>query len=295
MNGGTPAEAEARESSVADQLRRFLPDLTTAERRVARSLLVGYPAIGLGTAAELAELSSTSSATVVRLVQKLGYAGFPDFQVTLRKELSVRRSGPVERLSGTPSDWPDGSLLVSMATSLSQIAASVIQTVPAAEFDAAVALLADTSRRVHLLGGRVTHQLATYLGQHLTRLRPGISILSRDPADEVTTLLETSKRDVFVVFDVRRYERGTLETTQMAARQGARILVITDIYLSPVAQLGTVVLPIQVQVPSPFDSAVAGLVLAEALATATLKALGDTGVQRMRLWDAMTESRLVED
>jgi DNA-binding MurR/RpiR family transcriptional regulator len=293
MNSETGPGDEEREASVADQLRRFLPQLTTAERRVARSLLGGYPAIGLGTAAELAELSSTSSATVVRLVQKLGYAGFPDFQVALRQELSVRRSGPLERLRGTPPDWPDGALLVSMATALSQTAASVIETVPAAEFDAAVALLADTSRRVHLLGGRVSHQLAIYLGQHLTRLRPGVSILTREPGAEVTTLLEMGKRDVFVVFDVRRYERETLETAQLAARQGARIIAITDIYMSPVALLATVVLPVQVQVPSPFDSGVAGLVLTEALATATLQALGDAGVERMQSWDALAESHVV--
>ena len=45
---------------------------------------------------------------------------------------------------------------------------------PAAEFDAVVALIADAKRPLHLLGGRFTDAIARYMAAHLRILRPGV-------------------------------------------------------------------------------------------------------------------------
>lgn len=280
-----------RQSTVADQLRDALGALPPAERRVARTLLAVYPAAGLGTVAGLADEASTSTATVVRLVQKLGYAGFPEFQETLRQELASRRTGPLERLDSAVAPGPD--LLGSMAAQLATVASSIAVTVPPAEMDAAVELLADTSRRVFLAGGRASHSLAEILGMHLARLRAGTSVLARDRVRRQAEMLSLSPRDVVLVVDLRRYEAATVELAARARERRGRLVVLTDTLLSPAARDAAVVLPVVVDSPSPMDTMVAALALMEVLVLATMHAIGLPALQRMQEWEDLVTTETV--
>jgi DNA-binding MurR/RpiR family transcriptional regulator len=264
---------------VAEQLRNSLPSLAPAERRVARALLAVYPAAGLGTVAGLADEASTSSATVVRLVQKLGYAGFPEFQETLRQELASRRSGPLERLDSAVAPGPD--LLGSMAGQLGEVARSIASTVPPAELDAAVALLADSNRRIYVAGGRATHPLAEHLAAHLGRFRRDVHVMPRDRMRRLADLLDVTRRDVVLVLDLRRYEAATVELAAHARRRRAHLILVTDVLLSPAARHATVVLPVEVASPSPFDSLVGAVALSEVLVLATMHAVGPAARARM--------------
>jgi DNA-binding MurR/RpiR family transcriptional regulator len=272
-----------------------MAELTPSERRVARKLVSEYPVAGLVTVAELAELASTSSATVVRLIQKLGFDGYPDFQSTLRSELSVRHSGPIERLDSLAAQWSGPGILNGISESVAKVAQSTSRTVPEAEFEAAVSLLADPSRHIYLMGGRVTTMLADYLEAHLVRLRPGVTVLPRHAGSQPATLLDLGRRDVLLAFDFRRYERETVDAARRAAKRGTRVVLVTDIMMSPAAAIASIVLPVEVETPSPFDTAAAGLVVVEALALATLRSLGESGVKRMQAWDAMAHGGLVAD
>jgi DNA-binding MurR/RpiR family transcriptional regulator len=245
--------------------------------------------------AELAAASSSSTATVVRLARALGFPGFPALQARLRDELSVRRSGPVERFQLSASLIAGNGLLADMAGVLAELARSVAATVPAAEFAEAVALLGDTARHVYLMGGRVTHVLAEYLESHLSRLRGDVTLLPQQSGRRAAALLDAAGGDVLVAFDVRRYERETVESTRLAQQRGAKVILVTDVLMSPSAAHAAIVLPVRVETPSPFDSAVAGIVVVEALALGTLTTLGDGALQRMRAWDGLAERELVAD
>jgi len=266
--------------------------LTASERRVARTLLADYPAAGLSTVAELAALASTSSATVVRFMRKLGFDGYPGFQSALLDELSVRRTGPIERLERSQPRWRGSGVLGRMSEDLAETARSVATTVPEAEFEAAICLLADRARHVYLVGGRVTHVLAEYLESHLSRLRGDVTLLPHQPGRRAAALLDIESGDVLVVFDFRRYERDTEDSTRLAETQGAKVVLVTDVLMSPIAARAAIVLPVKVEALSPFDSAIAGIVLVEALALGMLAALGEPGLDRMRAWDALAQQDL---
>jgi DNA-binding MurR/RpiR family transcriptional regulator len=270
-------------------------ELTPSERRIARALLADYPVAGLVTVAELAELASASSATVVRLVRKLGFDGYPDFQSSLRDELSVPRTGPIERLKDSKADWEGSGVLQQMAGALAETARSVTATVPEVEFEDAVDLLADKARHIYLIGGRVSHVLAEYLESHLSRLRGGVTLLPQQAGRRSAALLDIERGDVLVVFDFRRYEREVVDGARLADEQGARLVLVTDVLMSPIAPRAAIVLPVRVETLSPFDSAVAGVVVVEALALGSLMALGDAGLGRMQAWDALANRDLVGD
>jgi len=82
------------ENTISDRLRGKKDQLTRAERQLAGIILQNYPASGLGTITTLAQSADVSTPTVARMVQKLGFTGFPEFQAMLRQELNEKISGP---------------------------------------------------------------------------------------------------------------------------------------------------------------------------------------------------------
>ena len=83
--------------TVSDVIHSHLGVLTRAEKQLAESLLDNYPVSGLGSITTVAENAGVSTPTVVRMVQKLGFKGFPDFQARLHQELEATISNPITK------------------------------------------------------------------------------------------------------------------------------------------------------------------------------------------------------
>ena len=137
-------------------------DLTRAERQLANTLLEDYPVSALGSITQLAENASVSSPTVARMVNKLGFSGFPQFQQALRLELSAKISSPIDKHENWAQSAPDAHILNQFTETVSQnIRRTLRQTDPQC-FDDVVNLLANTNNHIYITGGRITRSLAKY-------------------------------------------------------------------------------------------------------------------------------------
>ena len=110
----------------------------------------------------------------------------------------------------------------------------------------------DTSRRVHVTGGRVSCIHASYLARSLSLLRPDVSFVAGERAARASTLLDVTPESVVVVFDYRRYDDEVVDFGRGAAAAGASVIVLTDNYLSPIASSAAVLLTSSVEGPAPF-------------------------------------------
>src|SRR6202020_1243613 len=96
----TPAEA----LPLRDEIFQRMDELTPAERKVARTLLARYPAAGLESTAALAAAAGTSKPAVLRLLDRLGFGSYPEFQERLRGEVTRSMSGsPLSRARARPA------------------------------------------------------------------------------------------------------------------------------------------------------------------------------------------------
>ena len=274
------------EVTVAERLRLRLGGLTHAERKVARALMADYPVAGLDPVAKLAAAAGVSAPTVIRLVAKLGFDGYADFQQSLKTEVSARLSSPLEMHAERPGAARESALPRSERLLCDGIRASFAR-LPPGEFDQAVRLLADPRRSVTLVGGRFSTMLAEYLAAHLKILRPRVQALSPAGPDRVSAMLDVRRRDVFVAFDYRRYQHDTVRLALTAKDQGATLIAFTDPYLSPLAARADVILTSSVASPSPFDALTPAMALVEALVTALVDRLGDAPRARMARYDAL--------
>lgn len=275
--GENPDTADTPEA----RLRAALPDLTRAERQLAAFVLASYPVSVLGPVAAVARGAGVSAPTVVRLVQKLGYAGYPDFQAHLREEVGEKLASPLAKHEKWRRAAAGDHVIDAFAARAVANVAQTLAQIDHQAFDRVVDLLADPARRLSLLGGRLTHPVAEYFATTLRVTRGAAELLSTMPNTWPPALLDMRPGDVLIAFDIRRYESAVLQLVDLARGQGAEVVLITDRWLSPAAAQAQHVLPCQIEAPGAWDSIAALVVLAEALLA---------GVQA-RTWD-VTEDRL---
>lgn len=254
--------------TIEERLRAGFEALTRAERQLASHLLRHYPVAALGSITALAKAAEVSSPTVVRLVQKLGFAGYTDFQTGIRGEVEERLISPLAKHDRWAGGVPDTHILNRFADAVLGNLHATLAQVDHAEFDAAAALMADPARKVYATGGRITHAMAEYFVTHMKVIRPGVSLISEMSNAWPPALIEMAPGDVLLAFDIRRYENNVLQLVEMAAEQGAEVVLITDPWVSPAAAHARYRFSAQIEVPSAWDSTVAIQVLVETLMAA---------------------------
>jgi DNA-binding MurR/RpiR family transcriptional regulator len=283
--GATPGEATEGSTSagslgVSERIRRSLGELSKSERKVARALLSGPPTIGLESVSQLAQRAGVSGPTVSRFVARLGFDNYAAFQQVLRDDLAARVRSPVE-VYRSHTEGRDPTPLGLAGSALADAVTGTLDQLSPADFERATELLVDGGRKVLVTGGWSSHLLAALLTSLLRPFRPGVQHVPALAAERTAALTDLNRRDTVVLFDFRRYELDTVEFARLAHAGGARMVLVTDPWLSPIAELADAVLPAQVEGPAPFESLTPTVALVETLATAVARRLGDLGDTRL--------------
>lgn len=273
-------------TTVSQILRKHLSRLPRAESGVAQALLDNYPAAGLDTVASLALEAGVSAPTVLRLTERIGYASFADFRDALLAELHQRALAP---LAQYPDHSADEDVLLRSPAIFQRGITDTFDRLNAADFTTAVSLLSSPRNRIYATGGRFTSVLARNLIHQLEVMRPDTHFLSNE--DRTSTLTDIQPRDVLFVVDLRRYQPSTIDFATEASRLGAKVVLLTDRWLSPIAEFADTVLTCSLDAPHPLDSMVPSLAVVEALIAGVVDELGDTPIERIRRYDQAWESR----
>lgn len=268
--------------SVAGRIHDAIHTLTSAEKRAARGLLGQYPTLGLAPVAEFAELSGASSATVLRFVAQLGFKSYPDFQRALREELEHRSKSPLQRSQDSAAKpGGDEHFLDHFVTQAVDNLRGSAALIPASEFEAVCARLAENKGACYLAGGRFTDFLAGYMEAHLRLIRPGVRRLDGRPATRADQLIDVRPGDLAVIFDVRRYDPSLLELAGELTARRAQIVLITDEWMSPVSRFARLVVPCRTEMGRTWDANGAVFTLVEAIVARTTELSWPTASKRM--------------
>lgn len=274
------ADQVPTDGTVAERIRVIRRDLTPAEQRVVAALVDNYPTAGLQPVAQLSAVAEVSGPTVLRLVKRLGFAGYGAFQSSLRDEVQSRLFSPVNVY---PADAPPSDDAAPLRTAERLYAEGLRSTIRSiGEHDVAEAVKALTgAEQVVVNGGRYSTILAAHLGQYLAMLRAGVTYVQPTSAAQLTTLMDIDERTVVVVFDYRRYQQASVKWGVDAVERGAHLITITDAYLSPLASYSDTILATSHAGPGPFDSLAHGFMLAEILVALCALELGEPARQRL--------------
>jgi len=275
--------------TVAQRIHDGFDALTRAERQLANIILENYPVSGLGSITALAENAEVSTPTVARMARKLGFGGFPDMQRHLRHELEATISDPLTKHDKWAADAPDTHILNRFADNVIDNLRNTLQHLNAVEFDKIVALLSDTEHTVAVVGGRLSHTLASYFFTHMQMMRDGVTLIERNSSSWPHYLLSLKEGDVLVMFDMRRYEQDLLRFAEMAQARGVRIILFTDQWGSPAGKAATHQIHSRIEVPSTWDSSVVTMFILESIISAVQSRSWETSKDRMEELESLFE------
>ena len=279
--------------TVAERIRGRFEDLTRAERQLANAILANYPVSGLGSITVIAKGSGVSTPTVVRMAKKLGFKGFPAMQEALRIELKATISNPITKHDRWAENAPDTHILNRFADTVTENLRQTLSQINPEDFNAAVDLLGDPARGVHVVGGRITRSLADYFFTHMQVIRSGLTLIASNSNTWPHYVLNMQPGDVLVAFDVRRYEHGILRLAEMARSKDVTLVLFTDQWGSPAAKHAAHSFHARIEAPSAWDSSVVTLFIVEAVIAAVQTATWDETKDRMKtLEDLFDQTRM---
>jgi DNA-binding MurR/RpiR family transcriptional regulator len=240
MEDSSELRAEKRPSTgTADQARAVLatarsvlPSLQPSDARVAQLILDEPDALVYRSVSEVAEAAQTSSATVVRCAQKLGFRGFHDLKLALARELATFAG---DFTDGTSSADPRLAILDHVIAAGAQTVRDVGVLVDPAAFDAAVSAIADAGRVLFAWVGT-----SAPLTQDAAYRFSVIGIAAEAHGDvHVQHLHARLLRggDVCVAVSHTGSTRETLEIVRAARAAGAVTVAITSFARSPLTEL----------------------------------------------------------
>jgi DNA-binding MurR/RpiR family transcriptional regulator len=273
--------------AVRELIERGLPALTAGQGKIAHAVLADYPFAGLHPIQELASRTGVSPPTVSRFVARMGFAGYQDFQRALIAELREGSRSPVA-IRATTDVVLGEAFLSQYADRFAGLARQMGDAIAHEQVAAVAELCGDPLRRVFVRGGQVSDCLARYLSLHLQRIRPGVWHMPDDPQQWPHTLLRMRRKDVVVLFDLRRYQ-PSLERLAHAvhAERRANVVLVTDTWQSPIACHSSRVVALPIDIGTAWDSSAAPLAFVEALVVLVTERDWPKARRRMESWDAV--------
>ncbi|MBA8881147.1 MurR/RpiR family transcriptional regulator [Phyllobacterium myrsinacearum] len=267
-------------TTISELISEKIDAMSASERKAAQTLIANYPLIGLRTVAEFSTQAGVSSPTILRFVSRLGFQSYPEFQQVLQQELAAQLQSPLNRTTIIQS--PKGSAAYPLMEAAIENIRETFHHLSAQQLDDVTEALSRTRTHVYLLGGRFTDPIAIYMAAHLKIIRSGVTHLTGQESNWRDQLIDMGKKDVLVIFDIRRYQDSLIRFAEKAQARGVEIVLITDQWLSPIARFARHVIAGRTAVPSPWDSSTTLFLMAETLIAGVTQKLQNSSAERIR-------------
>jgi DNA-binding MurR/RpiR family transcriptional regulator len=270
---GTPTAPAPHETSghqtLSAYIRARFDEFSRSQKDVAQYIVDHLDDVAFQTAEELARRANTSSSTVVRFSQALGFEGFPELQTSAREEFRRRVAAGLETQNGSGSAAPLFSLDQSdFETAVAADHVNVEETarrVTRRDVEAAIDAIAQ-ARRVLIAGTDQMAFFASYM-RHLLMLLDLQADLVASPSQEALSRLARIDADTLVIgLSAGRPHPLVVRAMKLARHRKARTVAITDATLSEVAKLAQIRLYYSSNSPAYVRSHTALLSMIQALA-----------------------------
>ena len=279
-----------RKHSFPDILARELSSLSPAELQIARTLIESNYLAGMENASRLAKRSGVSAPTVARFSERFGFKSYAGMRDAILRHHDNRLKGPSDLIEDRQYAAPDQTV--------SRDASGYVALVGECLNPANIATLTDLGRKlanssvpVLTTGGTFSTVFARHFYLHLRSLRKGCHFIEVGIGRE-SELIDLRQGTFGVIFDFRRYQPDTYEFAKRMNECGGRIVLITDLFLSPISEFADFTVPVRVNISPPFDSGIGAMTVTEFLISQVYLAIGDPVKKRLaRIDELRTELR----
>jgi DNA-binding MurR/RpiR family transcriptional regulator len=265
-----PHEAGGHQTLSAYIRARF-DEFSRSQKDVAQYIVDHLDEVAFQTAEELARRANTSSSTVVRFSQALGFEGFPELQGSAREEYRRRVAAGLASANGHGPTAAAPLFSLDQSEFETAVAADHVNVEETArrvsrrDVEAAIDAISQ-ARRVLIAGTDQMAFFASYL-RHLLMLLDLQADLVASPSQEALSRLGRIDAETLVMgLSAGRPHPLVVRAMKLARHRKARTVAITDATLSEVAKLAQVRLYYSSNSPAYVRSHTALLSIIQALA-----------------------------
>ena len=226
--------------SLSEYIQERFEEFSRSQKDVARYIVDHLDEAAFLTAEELARRASTSSSTVVRFSQALGFEGYPELQQAAIEEY---RSAAVPSSGAGQAPSAGGAALFSfdhseLEGSLSADYANLEETarnLSREQIEGAVNALAE-AQRVVIVGVDQMAFFASYLRHMLSLLDIRAEIVASTGGESLQRLGRIDEETLVIVMSCGRAHPLLLRAMKLALHRNAKTLAISDASMSEVGE-----------------------------------------------------------
>jgi DNA-binding MurR/RpiR family transcriptional regulator len=225
--------------TLSEEIRQRFDEFSRSQKDVGQYIVDHLDEAAFQTAEELARRASTSSSTVVRFAQALGFEGFPELQAAARDEYRRARessNGSAPELN-TPPLFPIDQTdfeasLAADHTNLEDTARKVDRDEVAASIE-----LISRAERIVLCGTDQMAFFASYLRHLLMLLDLRCEVVASPSQEGLARLGRIDENTLVIGFSAGRPHPLVVRAMKLARHRKADTIAIADATLSEVAKL----------------------------------------------------------
>jgi DNA-binding MurR/RpiR family transcriptional regulator len=223
--------------TLSEEIRQRFDEFSRSQKDVGQYIVDHLEEAAFHTAEELARRANTSSSTVVRFAQALGFDGFPELQAAARDEYRRGRENGASAPEVTPPLFPIDQ--TEFETALAADHANMVETAHKIDRDEVTAAVDLISRadRIVLCGTDQMAFFASYLRHLLMLLDLRAEVVASPSQEGLAKLGRVDDKTVMVGFSAGRPHPLVVRAMKLARNRHAATIAVADATLSEVAKL----------------------------------------------------------
>jgi RpiR family transcriptional regulator, carbohydrate utilization regulator len=236
----TDVEWELTSGHVHSLVTANRPGLAPSDLRVIEVMMTRPHDVLGWTVSQVAAVAGSSTSTVVRACQSLGFRGYQDLKLALARDIAIRSEDALTHAAGLGPRSTAGELLERVLYASAQALRDAVTTVDPASMEIAIDRLNGASR-VLVVGNGTSSGPAYDAAYRLNAL----GLWTRAPRDSMGQHLgavHLSSTDAALVISHTGSTRETLVVARAAAERSAFVVAITSFSRSPLEDLADVTL-----------------------------------------------------
>jgi DNA-binding MurR/RpiR family transcriptional regulator len=275
--------------SVIFKIKQSFEELPDQMKLAATAVIENPTEVALLSMRGLAKQAGVPAATMTRLAQRLGYAGYEELRAAFAADLRgepLSFSGRTKDMLSRRQEVGEKGLASDLASVIAESVFRLSETRTHERLVFATELIS-TANRVYCCGSRSSFPAAflfSYLqGYFWDRacLLDGLGGAGADP------LLRATPDDVLFAVSFAPYARITVELVRRAKSMGVKIVAITDQEMGSIGSQSDVAIVVSNHSPSFFDTMVPAFAAVEVLAAMVAGRLGPGAATRVQEREAL--------
>jgi DNA-binding MurR/RpiR family transcriptional regulator len=264
-----PANGTSDHQSLSKYIQARFDECSRSQKDVAQYIVDHLDEAAFQTAEELARRANTSSSTVVRFSQALGFEGFPELQAAAREEYRRVHTKTEPKGGASASSTPLFSLDQNeFETALTADHLNVEETARKVSRSSVEALIEAIvgAEKVLVAGTDQMAFFASYLRHLLMLLDLRVDVVASPSQEALSRLGRIDQNTLVIGLSAGRPHPLVVRAMKLARHRKAKTAAITDATLSEVAKLAQIKLYYSSNSPAYVRSHTALLSLIQALA-----------------------------